>query len=104
MVKTLTVSIDNWIMDEIVDNGKPEGIGKSEWTRNLLTIGWEEYRKKQVALGSPETASERNADVAQLVRAALGVLPVEDKEIDSMSVPSIYWSKSNWKQWTGGVL
>lgn len=60
MVKTLTVSVDDWIMDEIVVAMKPKQIGRSEWVRKLLILGMQSAEDKKRSL---DANSDKQGDV-----------------------------------------
>jgi hypothetical protein len=47
MVKVLNVTIDDHLMDDIIEEARPEGMNKSEWVRRLLSYGWQVERAKR---------------------------------------------------------
>ena len=47
MVKVLNVTIDDHLMNDIVEDARPQGMNKSEWVRRLLSYGWEAERTRR---------------------------------------------------------
>lgn len=42
-MKKVGVSMDSWVVDEIVDK-RPQGINRSEWVQQLLIKGYKNYK------------------------------------------------------------
>lgn len=77
MVKVLNVTVDDWIMDTIVEESRPEGMNKSEWVRQLLVQGYLKKPHNTTALGAPKGSPRVNSS------------KYEDGGIDSYEVENI---------------
>lgn len=56
MARKLTATMSNWVFDELIEDGRPKGMNRSEWIEELVIKGIKYIKGPKYSLPFPITS------------------------------------------------